>query len=145
MRGLRLSEQQTRAVTGLSAAQLFVLAQLSNAGPMSVGDLAELTLTDRSSVAAVVERLTDAGLVATNRDEMDRRRVLVSITTQGKRMLGSAPSAPTEMLLSALGRMTPAEVRGLCSSVSRLTAEMGLGGPPGMLFEDRHGPSRSRA
>lgn len=145
VRGLRLAEQHTRAATGLSAAQLFVLGQLAETGAVSVGDLAELTLTDRSSVAAVVERLADAGLVATNRDELDRRRVLVSITGSGRRMLASAPAAPTEMLLSALGRMSAAEVRALCASVGRLTEEMGLGGPPGLLFEDRHGTSRSRA
>lgn len=145
VRGLRLSEQQTRATTGLSAAQLFVLAQLAEAGATSVGDLAERTLTDRSSVAGVVERLSDAGLVMTQRDATDRRRVLVSITTQGGRMLRAAPAAPTELLLGALGRMSANEVRALCASVSRLTEEMGLAGPPGMLFEDRHGTARSRA
>ncbi|HEU5173923.1 MAG TPA: MarR family transcriptional regulator [Gemmatimonadaceae bacterium] len=144
VRGLRLAEQQTRASTGLSAAQLFLLGQLSRADGASLTDLAERTLTDRSSVAAVVERLEDAGLVTTGRDATDRRRVLVRITGRGERTLASAPAAPTEMLLVALRRMSAADVRALCTSLGRLTAEMGLAGPAGMLFEDRPASTRSR-
>jgi DNA-binding MarR family transcriptional regulator len=144
VRGLRLAEQQTRASTGLSAAQLFLLGQLSRADGSSLTDLAERTLTDRSSVAAVVERLEDAGLVTTGRDTADRRRVLVRITARGERTLASAPAAPTELLLVALRRMSAEDVRALCTSLGRLTDEMGLAGPPGMLFEDRPASSRSR-
>lgn len=143
VRGLRLAEQQTRASTGLSAAQLFLLGQLSRSDGVSLSDLAERTLTDRSSVAAVVERLEDAGLVSTSRDVQDRRRVLVRMTTRGQKTLAAAPAAPTELLLVALERMTPVEVRALCSSLGRLTDEMGLAGPAGMLFEERSPSSRS--
>lgn len=144
VRGLRLAEQQTRASTGLSAAQLFLLGQLSRADGASLTDLAERTLTDRSSVAAVVERLEDAGLVTAGRDAADRRRVLVRITARGERTLASAPAAPTEMLLVALRRMSAEDVRALCTSLGRLTEEMGLAGPAGMLFEDRPTASRGR-
>lgn len=144
VRGLRLAEQQTRASTGLSAAQLFLLGHLSRSEGASLSDLADRTLTDRSSVAAVVERLEEAGLASTSRDAQDRRRVLVRLTLRGERTLAAAPAAPTELLIVALERMTPAEVRALCSSLGRLTDEMGLAGPAGMLFEERPTSHRSR-
>lgn len=139
VRGLRLAEQRTRAATGLSAAQQFLLGQLSAGTGTSLSDLAALTLTDRSSVAAVVERLEVAGLVTTGRDTADRRRVLVSLTAEGERSAASAPAAPTQILLAALERMSADDVRAVCTSLSRLNDEMGLTGAPGMLFEDRAG------
>lgn len=145
VRGLRLTEQRTRAATGLSAAQLFLLGQLASEGAASLGDLAERTLTDRSSVAAVVERLEAAGLVTTGRDATDRRRVLVRITEAGRRTVLRAPAAPTEILLQALERMPREEVRTLCRGLARLNTEMGLAGPPGMLFEDRGGAPEGEA
>lgn len=138
VRGLRLAEQRTRADAGVSAAQLFVLAQLSQSSAASLSELAERTLTDRTSVAAVVERLEAARLVTTHRDTDDRRKVLVHITSQGERRLTAAPSAPTQLLIDALQRLTAAETHALCGSLRRLVAEMGLEHePPGMLFEER--------
>lgn len=137
VRELRLAEQRTRAATGLSAAQMFLLGKLADRQPASLTDLAERTLTDRSSVAAVVERLEDAGFVATSRDAQDRRRVLVRITAAGARTLVAAPDAPTQVLLHALDTMKPADVRAVCAALGRLNAALGATGAPGMLFEDR--------
>ena len=140
VRGLRLAEQQTRADAGLSAAQLFVLGQLVESAAASLSELAERTMTDRSSVAAVVERLEEAGLVASERSSEDRRRVLVRITAQGRRRLDAAPEAPTARLLAGLAGLSRAELTSLGTTLERLVEEMGLAGEPaGMLFEDRAG------
>ena len=141
VRGLRLAEQRTHAESGLSAAQLFVLAQLSQSSAASLSELAERTLTDRTSVAAVVERLEAARLVTTRRDDEDRRKLLVCISPAGAERLASAPVAPTAMLIDAMQRMQPAEVSAICRSLDRLLREMGLSGEPaGMLFEDAAAP-----
>lgn len=137
VRGLRLAEQRTRAESGLSAAQLFVLAQLSQSSAASLSELAERTLTDRTSVAAVVERLEAARLVSTRRDEDDRRRILVHISPDGMKRLASAPTAPTALLIDAMRRMRPADVAAVGDSLGRLLEEMGLAEEPAaMLFED---------
>lgn len=145
VRGLRVAEQRTQAGAGLSAAQLFVLAQLSQSSAASLSELAERTLTDRTSVAAVVERLEAVHLVTTQRADIDRRRVMVHITAAGTRRLASAPAAPTAMLIAALHRLAPAEVRGVCASLGRLVEELGWGHEaPGMLFEEHAGPAGAR-
>jgi DNA-binding MarR family transcriptional regulator len=145
VRGLRLAEQRTHAESGLSAAQLFVLAQLSQSSATSLSELAERTLTDRTSVAAVVERLEAARLVTTRRDDEDRRKLLVQISPAGTERLASAPAAPTAMLIDAMQRMQPADVAAMCDSLGRLLQEMGLAGEPaGMLFEDAAVPRTRR-
>jgi len=136
IRGLRLAEQRTRSATGLSAAQLFVLGGLRESSGMSLSELAERTLTDRTSVSAVVERLEADGAVRTERDPDDRRRTLVDITAAGRRRLATAPPPPTVQLLSALRRLTPQQVRQLTSSLGALLDAMGLRDEPAtMLFE----------
>lgn len=143
VRGLRLAEQQTRVEAGLSAAQLFVLGQLAESSAASLSELAERTLTDRTSAAAVVERLEAAGLVATERSTEDRRRVLVQITTAGRRRVRAAPEAPTTRLLAGLERLTSGELAMLARLLERLVETMGLADEPAtMLFEERASGAR---
>jgi len=147
VRGLRLAEHRTRAATGLSAAQLFVLGQLRDTEAASLTELAARTLTDRSSVTAVVERLARDGFARTERDSRDRRRLVVRITGAGARRLASAPQPPTVRLVTALRRLPAREVRALTAHLVALLGAMGLADEPAtMLFEDDGGRTRrSRA
>jgi DNA-binding MarR family transcriptional regulator len=144
VRGLRLAEQRTRAEAGLSAAQLFVLGQLAESSAASLSELAERTMTDRSSVAAIVERLEESGLVTSERSSEDRRRVLVRITASGRRRLDAAPEPPTALLLGGLERLSRTELMTLTESLERLVDAMGLADEPAsMLFEERSSGRRS--
>jgi DNA-binding MarR family transcriptional regulator len=147
IRGLRLAEHRTRAATGLSAAQLFVLGQLRDTEAASLTELADRTLTDRSSVSAVVERLERDGFARTERDPQDRRRLAVRITAAGSRRLASAPQPPTVRLVGALRRLRPRDVRALTTHLVALLEAMGLADEPAtMLFEEDGGRTRrSRA
>ena len=142
VRGLRLAEQRTRMEAGLSAAQLFVLAELARSSAASLGDLADRTMTDRTSVAAVVERLEAAGLVDTRRADDDRRRVHVRLTSAGRRRVASSAPAPTVLLVRALESLPPAELAGLTGHLVTLLEAMGLAEEPAtMLFEEPGGRS----
>lgn len=145
VRGLRLAEQRTRSATGLSAAQLFVLTALRDATGSSLSELAERTLTDRTSVRAVVERLESDGAVRTARDPADLRRTLVHVTAAGLRRLDRAPAPPTVQLLTALRRLAPDQLRRLTSSLGDLLGAMGLDDAPAtMLFERDAAQHRGR-
>jgi DNA-binding MarR family transcriptional regulator len=127
----------------VSAAQLFVLRALEGADDMSVSQLAEQTLTDRSSVASVVDRLIDAKLVSRVTSASDRRRAAISITAKGRNVLKKAPAAPTNMLIDGLRALSGPEIRALSASLTRLVEAMGLEkGPAYMLFEE--GPKKAR-
>ncbi len=137
VRVLRLASQRTQAAAGISAAQLFVLQQLGDGSALSLNELADRTLTDRSSVAAVVERLQIQRLVDRTADPADRRRAAIRITPAGRRLLRDAPDAPTTALLGALKKLRPAELQALATSLGRLTEDLGAShAPPSMLFAD---------
>lgn len=136
-RGLRLAAHQVSAAARLSAAQLFILEQLADAPAESVNDLAARTLTDRSSVSALVDRLTALGLVERWPDADDRRRHRLRITAAGRARLAAAPAPPTARLIAALERLTPRELLGLARGLTRLNEVLGLATHPApLLFDD---------
>lgn len=146
LRALRLASTETQAVTGISAAQLFVLRALSDQPDASLGALSQQTLTDRTSVAAVVDRLVHAGLATRTTDRADRRRASIAITSAGRTVLSGAPRAPTSMLMEALDALPDSQLIALSKSLSTLTDVMGLSDQPAaMLFEDDLPKRRTRS
>lgn len=145
LRSLRIASGEAQATVGLSAAQLFVLGHLSGTDVLSINELAERTLTDRSSVAAVVERLVERGLVARSRAADDRRRAAIHITTAGRKLLAAAPAAPTARLIAGLDALDDAELVEFAKLMSRLVDAMGLETAPAtMLFEHEAGEQRRK-
>ncbi len=137
VRSLRIAASKTLTSAGLSAAQLFVLRALQDGAEASLSDIAERTLTDRSSVAAVVDRLLEAGLVKRGTSDTDRRRAAITITTVGRRVLRRAPEPPTALLVAGLEQLDPAQLRALANGLMALTDAMGISEQaPGMLFDD---------
>jgi DNA-binding MarR family transcriptional regulator len=137
IRALRVGARQAEQRSGLSPAQLFVLGHVAAAPNQSLTELAERTLTDRTSVAAMVTRLADRGLVRSVRGTDDRRRTEIRITAAGSRVLARAPNAPTQQLLDALERLDDATLDRLSDSLGELVRAMGVAeGPAAMLFED---------
>src|SRR5678809_1309567 len=58
LRELRLHARKAELASGLSASQAFVLAMIAERPGASVNEIADATMTDRSSAAAVLDRLT---------------------------------------------------------------------------------------
>jgi DNA-binding MarR family transcriptional regulator len=136
-RGLRLLAREIEASTGASAAQLFVLEQLADGAGRSLSELAQLTLTDRSSVSVAVDRLVASELASRGKASRDRRRAVVRITAAGRRALTAAPPAPTRRLIEAVAGLPAHTRRGLATALGRLNHTLGFDGTrPRMLFED---------
>lgn len=144
VRTLRVAARQVEGRAGISAAQHFVLAQLRDGAAHSIGELAERTLTDRTSVAAVVGRLEEQALVTRERGAADRRRWEVRITTAGRRLVGRRTESPTAQLMAALASLSVSERRALARILTHLLAGMENADEPAtMLFADTPGGARA--
>jgi DNA-binding MarR family transcriptional regulator len=144
LRELRVLAREGELSSGLSPAQLFVLTAASNHPGASVNDIAEATLTDRSSAAAVVDRLVEAGFLVRTQSADDRRRAAITVTPAGKRAMKGATPPPTVALLSCIRALSARDRRNLASGLTALTREMGIADQPaGMLFDDAP-PRRKR-
>lgn len=137
LRRLRVVARHAELATGLSPAQLFVLSVVADAPGCSVNQIAGLTLTDRSSVAAVIARLTDRGYLTRDQSPDDRRRASIAITPDGQRaMLGASPP-PTTLLIAGIRQLPMDQLQSLTAGLVGLTIAMGIANEPaGMLFDD---------
>ncbi len=145
VRFLRLADREAEAAVGLSAAQLFVLRTLAEAPANSLGEIADRTLTDQSSVSTVVAKLAARRLVARVEAAGDRRRIAIRITPAGQAVVKRAPAMPQGLIAKAVEALPPAQRIELVRSLDRLIAAIGASGlPPRMLFEDEPRQSRRR-
>lgn len=93
-RFLNFSEQAAIGA-GLTAQQYQGLLALRGAGEggLRIGQLADELLLKPHSASGLVDRLAEAGYVVRIAAEADRRRVLVRLTQQGKKLLRSLVAA----------------------------------------------------
>ena len=75
------------AAVGLSQHQHAILCCLDEFGPACQKDIARRLGLDGGDIVAFVDGLQQAGLITRERDERDRRRQIVALTTTGRRTL----------------------------------------------------------
>jgi DNA-binding MarR family transcriptional regulator len=71
---------------GITAAQADALAVIGQAGPLSLKDLGDLLIAEAGHPSRLVDRLVAAGLVERRAADDDRRRSVLSLTREGRRM-----------------------------------------------------------
>jgi MarR family transcriptional regulator, lower aerobic nicotinate degradation pathway regulator len=134
VRALRLAARGTERAHGVSAAQLFVLDRLAAAEPLTIGDLAEHTLTHQSSVSIVVARLAARGLVARRPSREDARRTEVRLTARGRALLARTPEPVQARLIDAIGALARPTRRALALGLAALAGALGDAVAPAPLF-----------
>ena len=145
LQAMRVASTDVQQRTGLSAAQLFVLHFLEDGRSLSINELSEFTMTDRSSVAEAVQRLAQRRLVKRAWSSEDRRRAAVTITALGRRALERAPEVPAVWLVNGIERLSEPELEALAHGLERLTIELGIEHEqPVMLFDVERVPPRTR-
>jgi MarR family transcriptional regulator, lower aerobic nicotinate degradation pathway regulator len=71
-------------IADLTPPQFAALAMLSDVGETSQSQLGQLIAMDAATVKGVIDRLKARGLVALSKTDGDKRRLLVSLTAEGR-------------------------------------------------------------
>lgn len=71
-------------IADLTPPQFAALAKLNDVGETSQNQLGQLIAMDAATVKGVIDRLKARGLVKLTKHEVDRRRLLVSLTPEGR-------------------------------------------------------------
>jgi MarR family transcriptional regulator, organic hydroperoxide resistance regulator len=87
---------------GVTAAQADALAVIGQAGRVSLKDLGDLLIAEGGHPSRLVDRLVEAGLVERRTAADDRRRIELSLTSEGERVVGRINE--TRDALKKLGR-----------------------------------------
>lgn len=69
---------------GLTFPQYLVMLELFNETPRTVGELGSKLGMDTGTITPVLKRLEAAGRIRRTRDRTDERRVLITLTDEGK-------------------------------------------------------------
>jgi DNA-binding MarR family transcriptional regulator len=97
------------------------LVRLDRGGPTTAAALAKLEQISPQSMGATLSALEGRGLVARRPDPADGRRVILSVTEAGLRVLGDRRNARTGQLAQALSTgFTPAELDQLLAAAPLL-------------------------
>ncbi|MGD0769032.1 MAG: MarR family transcriptional regulator [Tepidisphaeraceae bacterium] len=145
VRALRLFDREAEKRFGLSGAQVFVLQRLGDSKAISINELASRTHTHQSSVSVVVSKLVDRRLVRRSSSPKDARRVELSLTQRGRRLLRSAPPSAQDRLIASLAALSRIRRRRLGDLLTELIRKTGIEREPPALFFEDHAPRRRRA
>jgi DNA-binding MarR family transcriptional regulator len=86
----------------LTLSESSALSRLERGGPATSSDLARLERISPQSMGVTVAALLERGLIERSRDPQDGRRIVLTITEEGRRTVHDRRGARTEMIASAL-------------------------------------------
>ncbi|MEV7414493.1 MarR family transcriptional regulator [Streptomyces sp. NPDC089919] len=110
------------AARGLRLWHMAVLAALADFGPHAQRDLADRLGIHPSDTAKVLEELSGSGYVARERDPADRRRLVVTLTEEGRAELAELTGEAVRVRDEVLAPLTEAERAVLHGLLARVHA-----------------------
>jgi DNA-binding MarR family transcriptional regulator len=110
---------------GVTTPQLVVLSALQEFGDQSLGELAQRVQLSASTVVGIMDRLVERGYASRRRDEIDRRRIHLTITDAGITLLAQAPQPLQEAFATRFTLLEKSEQLRLLQSLEDLTELLG--------------------
>lgn len=112
--------------TGLTVPQVLVLRTIleDDADEVTGARVAERAHLSRPTVSNLVEKLVKAGLIERNRSQVDRRRVLLSLTQAGRQRLANGPPPLEQRFIDRLASLGDAEREEILQALERVVEMM---------------------
>jgi len=109
---------------GLTSPQLLILHELFQADQIAIGEIARKISLSQATVTDIIDRLKIKGLVTRTKNNLDRRQVLIKITSTGKDIINKRPSLLQKDFLIEFDKLQKWEQHLLLSSVERIAFMM---------------------
>ena len=122
--------RRTRAINrdlaefGLDYSRWRVMAVVHDQGECSMGELAELSSVDRTTLTRTVAQMEGEGLIARRTSAGDRRRISLSLTSHGAELFGRILPIVLARTDRALAGFTPQEADALGEQLRRMAMNM---------------------
>lgn len=111
---------------GLSIVEWRVLWDLSEAGPMTIRDLAEIQRADHSLLSRALPEMRRKGFVTMERDARDGRQTLVALAEAGRRAYAQADPVMSRRRAALAEQFSAEEVALFVGFLDRLDAFLRL-------------------
>lgn len=109
---------------GVTSAQLWALWELSRNPGLRVTELAKALSIHHSTTSNLLDKLAKKGLILRERVAEDQRVVTVTLTAEGRELIGQAPAPAQGILQHALFRLPDPLLRSLAAELDALVQEM---------------------
>lgn len=120
IRSVELYSKKLAAEYKVTGPQLVCLLAIKEGGPLTATRLSREVHLSPSTIVGVVDRLEEKKLVQRQRDSKDRRRVHLSLTSQGEKLVESAPSPLQDRLAEALESVSELEIVSIALALERV-------------------------
>ncbi len=119
---LKLNRELRREIhsLGVTGGQVSLLVQIKHRPGIGIRELAGLERISVPGMSKFVARLEEAGLVERAPVAGDQRRVGLTLTTAGHKVLRSVKSRRTAWLAARLGQLDPEEVEAIDAAIEPL-------------------------
>lgn len=107
-------------IADLTPPQFAALAKLADVGETSQNQLGSLIAMDAATVKGVIDRLKARGLVELTRHDVDKRRLMVSLTAQGRATVGRLIPLAERITAETLAPLSAKEAATLLKLLSRI-------------------------
>jgi DNA-binding MarR family transcriptional regulator len=107
-------------IADLTPPQFATLAKLADVGETSQNQLGSLVAMDAATVKGVIDRLKTRGLVELTRHDIDKRRLLVSLTAEGRATVERLIPAAQQITAETLAPLSQKEAATLLKLLSRI-------------------------
>lgn len=125
IRAIDLHSRKLNKSTGLTGPQLVILQGLEQGGEsFTIRELSNKVNLSQATVTTILDRLEVKQLVVRQRSNIDKRKVHVLLTEEGKRLLSDSPQALQNEFITKFQNLESWEQNLLLSSVQRLAQMM---------------------
>jgi DNA-binding MarR family transcriptional regulator len=127
MRAVDVYSRKLIAGYGITGPQLVCLSHIVKGGGITLSRLSRGMYMSPSTVNGILDRLEVKRLIQRERKDRDRRKVIVTATNEGKKVIAHAPSSLQDKLASAMQRLPEREQIALTTSIERIVDLMEIG------------------
>ncbi len=111
--------------SGVTAVQYTALTVLNRRDGLTSAQLARNSFVKTQSMADIVTALEKARLINRRRDPADSRRILISLTDQGRTLISEYDEPVRKLEAQMIAGLTNAQVRDLRKSLNHCRANLG--------------------
>lgn len=112
---------------GLTGPQLVILNEIANSEAVSVTELSRHISVSQATVTDILNRLEKKGLVTRTRSDVDKRRIVISITDPCVRILEMAPPPLQDAFIDRFANLENWEQLMILSAFKRVVDLMSAG------------------
>ena len=120
-----LAEIRDAVQEELTPDQFLTLRYIKSREKCTATELADVFLVGKSSITAIITRLSERGFIRRIRDRSDRRLVYLTLSERGREVFAQAEEKVREIVSAYLVHFEPLEVETFIGTMEKLASLMG--------------------